>query len=314
MLRSLLPAVSCAAVLCMSALVFAQTPARPGDGPAVFVPFGPGFAPTNPLDDVKKQIGSTDEEWKVIGPKLQKVIAARQVIAADARGPDNNSPFRFGAFPGPGFAGPGAGFSGPGFPGPGFGGPGGPPGGSGPFPAPPGGFPGLPQPGQVLPPPVQDTLKLTAEQKKQLEELQKEVDSKLDKLLTDDQRKQLAQMRQGFGPPGGAPSGPPAGADAPPKNDNPPKSTSPATPASPGGVTVLPGPSPSGNAIGQARADLKTVLDDPKHSSADVQEKIDAVRRARQKARADLEAAQKDLRQMLTAEQEAVLISLGYLD
>ena len=35
---------------------------------------------------------------------------------------------------------------------------------------------------------------------------------------------------------------------------------------------------------------------------------------ARQKAQTNLEAAQKDLRQLLTADQQAVLLSLGYLD
>jgi hypothetical protein len=48
-------------------------------------------------------------------------------------------------------------------------------------------------------PSLQDTLKLTAEQKKQLELLQKEVDGKLEKILTEEQKKQLKQMREGFG-------------------------------------------------------------------------------------------------------------------
>ena len=44
---------------------------------------------------------------------------------------------------------------------------------------------GPPQPGQILPPFLQEQLKLTADQKKQLDALQKEVDAKLDKILTD---------------------------------------------------------------------------------------------------------------------------------
>jgi hypothetical protein len=98
----------------------------------------------------------------------------------------------------------------------------GPPGGPG---GPPGGPPsrlgsgaiGPPRPGQLLPPFLQDRLKLTAEQKKQLEELQKEIDSKLDKILTEEQRNQLKEMRGGFGPrvpgspPGRRPGGPPPG-------------------------------------------------------------------------------------------------------
>lgn len=63
----------------------------------------------------------------------------------------------------------------------------------------PGGFGGFPQPGQILPSALEERLKLTPEQKKQREELQKEVDAKLDKLLTAEQKKQLKDMRGGFG-------------------------------------------------------------------------------------------------------------------
>jgi Spy/CpxP family protein refolding chaperone len=107
---------------------------------------------------------------------------------------------RGGGLDGPGGRGPG---------GPGGGGPGGPsggPGGGGP-----GGPGGPPQPGQVMPPFLQDSLKLTADQKKQIEELQKDVDGKLAKILTDDQKKQLKEMLDrgpgGFGPPPGGPGG-----------------------------------------------------------------------------------------------------------
>src|SRR5262249_58998651 len=47
-----------------------------------------------------------------------------------------------------------------------------------------------PQPGLVLTPSVQEQLKLTADQKKKGETLQKDVDGKLAKLLTDKQNKQ----------------------------------------------------------------------------------------------------------------------------
>jgi len=87
-----------------------------------------------------------------------------------------------------------------------FGGPGGPGG--------PGGF-GPPQPGQIMPRFLQEELKLTDDQKKQLAELQKEVDDKLSKLLTDEQKQQLKDMRPRFarGPGGrrpgaGGPGGP----------------------------------------------------------------------------------------------------------
>jgi hypothetical protein len=110
------------------------------------------------------------------------------------------------------------GFGPPGGPGgPPGGGPGGPPGrfGSGAF--------GPPAPGQLLPPFLQERLKLTAEQKKQLEELQKEVEGKLDKILTEEQRKQFKEMRRGFGPrgPGGGPPG--GGPGGRPPGDGPPR-------------------------------------------------------------------------------------------
>jgi spore coat protein CotH len=88
---------------------------------------------------------------------------------------------------------------------------------------PPGGFGGgpgpavmrLPQPGEILPMPVQQMLKLTDEQKKQLSELQKEIDAKLKSILTDEQNKQLKSLRErgpgGFGPPGAPGFGPPGG-------------------------------------------------------------------------------------------------------
>jgi len=111
---------------------------------------------------------------------------------------------------------------------PGFGPPGGfpPPGG-------PGGMMGgpPPRPGEILPGMIRRNLKLTAAQTKQLDDLQKEVDSKVEKILNDDQKKQLKAMRQrgpgmfggpggrppGFGP-GGRPGGPPDG----PGGDGPP--------------------------------------------------------------------------------------------
>jgi hypothetical protein len=97
--------------------------------------------------------------------------------------------------------------------GPGFGGP--------------GLFMRLPSPGEILPAPLQEVLRLTDQQKKDLEVLQKDVNAKLDKLLTEEQRKQFKEMRERgpggpmafqFGPggppgppPGGFPGGPPPG-------------------------------------------------------------------------------------------------------
>ena len=133
-------------------------------------------------------------------------------------------------------SGQGRGFQGPGGPDEGGDGPGGfgPPEGFGP---PGGGFGGgprggPPQPGQILPPRLQSQLNLTAAQKKKVAALQKEVDDKLAKILTDKQKKQLESMRprgdgqppRGRGPQGDRPdrdgqdgNGPPG---PPPGNDS----------------------------------------------------------------------------------------------
>jgi hypothetical protein len=92
---------------------------------------------------------------------------------------------------------------------PGFGGPGGGPGG------PPR---GMPRPGEVLSAMFRQGLGLTAEQTTRLDELQADVDARLEKILTDGQRTRLREMRDrgpgGFGPPGGR--GRPPGAGGPP--------------------------------------------------------------------------------------------------
>ncbi len=95
------------------------------------------------------------------------------------------------------------------------GGRGGPGGGGGFGPGGPGGpgrFGGPPQPGQLLPSFMQDMLRMTEEQKKELTALQKEVDESLAKILNDEQKKELKDMQQNFGRPGGpGPGGPPPG-------------------------------------------------------------------------------------------------------
>jgi hypothetical protein len=83
------------------------------------------------------------------------------------------------------------------------------------FRRPPSGGPGgMPQPGQIMTPTQQASLKLTADQRKQLRELQKQADDKLGAIFTDDQKKQFKELRAnpgrmaqggGGGPPGGPP-------------------------------------------------------------------------------------------------------------
>jgi Spy/CpxP family protein refolding chaperone len=62
------------------------------------------------------------------------------------------------------------------------------------------GEPRRPGPGLLLPPPVQEQLQLSDEQKEKLARLQKEVDSKLGEILTEEQKKKLEEIRQA-GPP-----------------------------------------------------------------------------------------------------------------
>ena len=61
------------------------------------------------------------------------------------------------------------------------------------------GFKGGPhQPGESLAPFVKDSHKLTDEQRTKLAEMQKEVDTKLDQILTAEQKTQLREMGKGF--------------------------------------------------------------------------------------------------------------------
>jgi hypothetical protein len=76
------------------------------------------------------------------------------------------------------------------------------------------------QPGQIMPVFLREMLKMTDEQKKQMDDLQKDVDAKLEKILTEEQRKQLKEMRErGPGGFGGGPGGQGKGG-FPPKKDN----------------------------------------------------------------------------------------------
>ncbi len=75
----------------------------------------------------------------------------------------------------------------------------------------PAGFAVFPLPGQIISKSTLAALKPSAQQQKQLDDLQKEVDAKLDTLLGADQKKQLKEIQENFGrggPFGGPPGGP----------------------------------------------------------------------------------------------------------
>ncbi len=64
----------------------------------------------------------------------------------------------------------------------------------------------------------------------------------------------------------------------------------------------------------QKLVELQTTLADPNTTVGQIKEKLATVREAHQKAQAELIAARKDLLELLTLDQEAALVSLGYLD
>jgi hypothetical protein len=200
-------AVSLLTLMALSLLVWGQSAgggeaSRAGAGRDAPPPrSGRGLGPRRGggfLDDVKAQIRASDEEWKVIGPKLRDLILLRQIIEGGA---------------GPGFD-----------PRPG----------------------GFPEPGGP---------------------------------------------ERGGGPRGGGFGGPP--------------SEGPGSAGS-GGADMAP--------LIQAVADLRTALDDPETSSDAIREAVAAVRQARRKARAALADVGKDLLELLTVDQEAMLVALGHLE
>lgn len=84
-----------------------------------------------------------------------------------------------------------------------------------------------------------------------------------------------------------------------------------------------PGPSPDGGApasdrpqseLEKATTELRTALDAESTSAPDLAAKLAAVRAARAKAQAELTAAREELKQLLTARQEAVLVMMGSLE
>jgi hypothetical protein len=61
-------------------------------------------------------------------------------------------------------------------------------------------------------------------------------------------------------------------------------------------------------------ADLTETLNNTSASTEQIAAKLTALRQAREKAASDLAAARKDLKDVLTARQEALLVTMNYLD
>ena len=245
-----------------------------------------GNLPANTgVDAVKNQIHATDEEWKVIGAGLQSVVTARQTAASGLAGAQGNADF--GGMNG-GRGGPGGGFDrggrgggfGRGGPGGGFGRGG--PGGNDSFadPGNGGGF-GRGGPGGGF-----------------------------DRGGPGNDDFGGGFGRGGFAGGPGGPGGP--GGSAGTTNAPATASNESAPNGPPGGG--FPGMTGGNNAVATALAELKSALSNSKTPADQVKEKLAAVRNARQKANADLAAAEKSLRLLLTGDQETVLVSLGYLE
>lgn len=66
--------------------------------------------------------------------------------------------------------------------------------------------------------------------------------------------------------------------------------------------------------VALASEDLRALLADPQSRSADVAFHLDEFRRARDKTRVELEKAQAELKQILTARQESLLLMYGLID
>jgi hypothetical protein len=68
------------------------------------------------------------------------------------------------------------------------------------------------------------------------------------------------------------------------------------------------------SAVAQASQDLRNTLQNKDASADEISAKLKTLRDAREKAQADLHAAQKELKDVLTQRQEATLVSMGMLD
>lgn len=66
--------------------------------------------------------------------------------------------------------------------------------------------------------------------------------------------------------------------------------------------------------VAKAQAELRTTLENKNAPAADIAKKLTAYREAREKAKTDLTAAQKELKELLTQRQEAVLVMMGTLE
>ena len=66
--------------------------------------------------------------------------------------------------------------------------------------------------------------------------------------------------------------------------------------------------------VSKASRELRAALENKDTPAEEITKKLAALREAREKGRAELQAAQKELKEVLTARQEAVLVTFGMLE
>lgn len=221
------------------------------------------------LDTLKTQLRATDEEWKVIGPKVRKVMSARRAAQAGLMTGDEigRGFFQFNREGEP----------------PGFGPPGRPPFDRDSFSGP--GGPGEFGPGRDRPFPRGGNREVTSRPATEPRRRDGPERNQADDVRMEANRRSVPSTRPGMGR-GGT------------REEN--------RPPGPG----FPG---AGGEITRAMSELQKTAG---HESSveQLRPKIEAVRLAREKAKKELESARKELLQLLTPDQEAMLIALGYLE
>lgn len=105
-------------------------------------------------------------------------------------------------------------------------------------------------------------------------------------------------------PPAGGLSGPPSDATAQAASTTRPTNDAGSGPGGPG----------NNQSVGSALSDLRSTLSDSKADTTQISDRLTALRVQREKAKAELQAAVDDLMPHLTADQEATLVVMGYLE
>jgi Spy/CpxP family protein refolding chaperone len=150
-------------------------------------------------------------------------------------------------------------------------------------------------PVHVFPPDVRDSLHLTEEQEKQIDDLEREIRGRIDKILTAQQRRILSEARPRRGPGGpGGPGGPPDGPGGRPgrggqRPGGPDRPGGPGGPP-PGGPDDFEGPpQPNGPREWEEAIDSLNLSDRQREKSDDIIDLIrDKLHKQHEQAHADL--------------------------